>query len=124
MNMFSPKVVIGRNTNSSITQMSSNVTSIVSNAGSTICQLPNNASAIGTSSLSSNTQISFNATKAGMTGPVGVVNNRTEIVGPTGPSGTTFYITGLTGPNSDIINENPIILEEKVTTNDCCVKWF
>jgi hypothetical protein len=118
--MFSPKVVISRNANSSVTQMSSNVTSIGSSAGSVICQLPNNASAIGAASLSSNTQISFSGEPVGQTGPTGP----TCSTGPTGATGPTFFITGITGPKPDIIKENPIILEEKVATNGCCVKWF
>jgi hypothetical protein len=108
--MFSPKVVISRNANSSVTQMSSNVTSIGSSAGSVICQLPNNASAIGAASLSSNTQISFSGEPVGQ-GPVGVTE-------------TTFHITGVTGTKSETIEETALVLEEKIVNNACCVKWY
>jgi hypothetical protein len=111
--MFSPKVAIGLNATSSISQPASAATSIGSSAGSAICQLPNNATSIGAASLSSNTQISFSGEPVGQ-GPVGVTE-------------PTFYvtgITGITGPNSEPTTETTIVLEEHVVNNTCCVKWF
>jgi len=57
--MASPKVVIGLNATSSISQIPNNSTSIGSSVGSTICKLPNNATTFGWTSLSSTTQVSF-----------------------------------------------------------------
>ena len=124
--MFSPKIAIGINTTNSTSQMSTNATSIGSNAGSVICQLPNNATSIGAASLSSNTQISFSGIPVGLTGPSGPSGptGLSGPSGPTGPTGPSFFVTGITGPKSETIEETTIILEEHVTNNGCCVKWF
>jgi hypothetical protein len=110
--MFSPKLAIGLNATSSISQQASAAKSIGSSAVSAICQLPNNATSIGAASLSSNTQISFSGEPAGQ-GPIGVTE-------------TTFYVTGITGATGSVepTTETTIVLEEKVVNNACCVKWF
>jgi hypothetical protein len=107
--MSSPKVVIGLNATSIISQIQNNATSIGSSAGSVICQLPNNATSIGANSLSSNTQMSFIGELVGQ-GPVGVTNS--SVTGPTGP----------TGP-SPPIEEATVVLEERIANNRCCFKW-